>query len=152
MDMLIEKATELGVARIQPLLCERSVLRLHGERAERRVAHWQGVAVAASEQSGRTRVPEVAPIKTLPDWLATLSSSAADESRFVLSLRSGVLFDPARAGRAAVILSGAEGGLTESEEVMALAAGFAAVSLGARTLRADTAPLAVQAAIAMHCM
>ncbi len=152
MDLLVEKATELGVARIQPLLCERSVLRLQGERAERRVAHWQGVAVAASEQSGRTRVPEVAQVRTLREWLATLGSPAAHESRFVLSLRSRAAFDPAQAGAAAVILSGPEGGLTEAEEAVALAEGFTAVSLGARTLRADTAPLAVQAAISMHCM
>jgi 16S rRNA (uracil1498-N3)-methyltransferase len=152
MDLLVEKATELGVARIQPVLCERSVLRLQGERAQRRVAHWQGVAVAASEQSGRTRVPEVAQVNTLREWLGSLGSPVAHESRFVLSLRSSVAFDPTKAGRAAAILSGPEGGLTEAEEALALAAGFAAVSLGARTLRADTAPLAVQAALSMHCM
>lgn len=152
MDLLVEKATELGVARIQPLLCERSVLRLHGERAERRVAHWQAVAVAASEQCGRTRVPHVAEIMALGAWLTTLAAPSLHESRFVLSLRSRVAFDPAKAGAAAAILSGPEGGLTEAEETSALATGFAAVSLGARTLRADTAPLAVQAAITMHCM
>src|ERR1700712_6116954 len=69
MDALIEKATELGVAAIQPLQTERSVLRLDGDRAARRVAHWQAVAVGASEQSGRTRVPVVAPVRTLAAWL-----------------------------------------------------------------------------------
>lgn len=151
-DMLVEKATELGVACIQPVLCERSVLRLHGERAERRVAHWQGVAVAASEQSGRTRVPHVAQVMALSEWLAAIGSPPAHGTRFVLSLRSGVAFDPAKVGAATTILSGPEGGLTEAEEASAIAADFAPVSLGARTLRADTAPLAVQAALSMHCM
>lgn len=151
-DMLVEKATELGVAGIQPVLCERSVLRLHGERAERRVAHWQGVAVAASEQSGRTRVPHVAQVAALREWLAALGAPPAHGTRFVLSLRSSVAFDPAKVGAATTILSGPEGGLTEAEEASAIAAGFAPVSLGARTLRADTAPLAVQAALSMHCM
>lgn len=150
MDMLVEKATELGVACIQPLLCDRSVLRLHGERAERRVAHWQGVAVAASEQSGRTCVPRVAQVMALREWLATLAPPPVQDTRFVLSLRSRIGFDPAHVGAATTILSGAEGGLTEAEEALAVAAGFAAVSLGARTLRADTAPLAVQAALSMH--
>src|SRR5437870_1986686 len=69
MDTLVEKATELGVARIQPLLCERSVLRVAGERAERKLAHWRGVAIAASEQSGRTCVPQVLDVRPLRDWL-----------------------------------------------------------------------------------
>jgi len=70
MDTLVEKATELGVARIVPLVCERSVLRVAGERAERKAAHWQAIAVAACEQSGRNRVPEVAAPLALKDWLA----------------------------------------------------------------------------------
>ena len=70
MDWLVEKATELGVHALQPLLTERSVLRLAGERAERKQAHWQGIAVAAAEQSGRTRVPAVAAVQTLSAWLA----------------------------------------------------------------------------------
>ena len=76
MDALVEKATELGAAAIQPLICERSVLRLTGERAVRRVQHWQQVAVAASEQSGRTRVPTVGAIQALPLWLAGLGHAS----------------------------------------------------------------------------
>ncbi|MEO6032551.1 MAG: 16S rRNA (uracil(1498)-N(3))-methyltransferase, partial [Burkholderiaceae bacterium] len=72
MDAVIEKATELGAATLQPLVCERSVLRLSGERALKKRAHWQAVAVAACEQSGRTRVPRVAAVATLTDWLAGL--------------------------------------------------------------------------------
>ena len=77
MDFLVEKATELGVAAIQPLVCERSVLRLAGERALRKRDHWQAVAAAAAEQSGRTRVPDVAPVLPLERWLSTLETDAA---------------------------------------------------------------------------
>ncbi|MDE2159656.1 MAG: 16S rRNA (uracil(1498)-N(3))-methyltransferase, partial [Burkholderiales bacterium] len=86
MDALVEKATELGVAAIQPLQTARSVLRLAGERAERRRAHWQAVAVAACEQCGRNRVPRIAPLLELSDWLAQLAPAAAHEQRLLLSL------------------------------------------------------------------
>ncbi len=148
MDALVEKACELGVAAIQPLLCERSVLRLSGERAQKKVAHWQAVAVAACEQSGRTRVPVIAPVCALPDWLAALPAAAAQESRLLLSLRDAAPLRSARAG-AVLSLSGPEGGLTDAEEDGARRAGFAPVSLGARTLRADTAPLALLAHLAL---
>ena len=146
MDALIEKATELGVAAIQPLLTERSVLRLSGERAEKRLAHWQGVAVAACEQSGRTRVPELASVRNLSEWLRGLAARD-DGQRCMLSPRAthklGPLTGPA------LFLSGPEGGFSEAEEVLAAAAGFAAVNLGPRVLRADTAPLAVLAHLAL---
>ena len=154
MDALIEKATELGVAAIQPLMCERSVLRLGGERADKKVGHWQGVAQAACEQSGRTRVPRIAPVRSLPEWLGTLAG-AAPALRVLLSLRDA---EPLGAwlGRAAVdaaglvCLSGPEGGLTPAEEAAARAGGFGAVSLGPRVLRADTAPLALLARLALR--
>ncbi|WP_280153226.1 16S rRNA (uracil(1498)-N(3))-methyltransferase [Piscinibacter sp. XHJ-5] len=148
MDALIEKATELGVAYIQPLLCERSVLRLNGDRAHKRVAHWRGVAVAASEQSGRTRVPRIGDVLGLREWLDAASDDAPTE-RFILSLRDPRRLACAAIGEAPLFLSGPEGGLTESEEAMAVGAGFMPVSLGTRTLRADTAPLAVMAALAL---
>ena len=148
MDGLIEKATELGVAAIQPLLCERSVLRLSGERAQKKVEHWRGVAVAASEQSGRTRVPRIAEVESLSTWLRGSAALPAG-GRFMLSLRGGVPWAPDASGPSAVFLSGPEGGLTEAEEGAGRAAGFAAVSLGPRVLRADTAPLAVMAALAL---
>ena len=148
MDALVEKATELGVARIQPLVCERSVLRLSGERARKKVEHWRGVAIAASEQSGRTRVPQIAEVRSLPEWLQALSRDDATR-RFVLSLRDAAPFDPAEAAGPALFLSGPEGGLTEAEESAARSAGFAPLSLGPRVLRADTAPLAILAALAL---
>lgn len=143
MDALVEKACELGVAAIQPLVCERSVLRLAGERAEKKVQHWQAVAVAACEQSGRTRVPQVAPVRNLGDWLAGLPMPAATP-RLLLSLRDAKAL-PAVAAGGLLSLSGPEGGFSEAEEDAARQRGFTAVSLGARTLRADTAPLALLA-------
>jgi len=151
MDTLVEKACELGVAAIQPLLCERSVLRLAGERAQKKVQHWQAVAVAACEQSGRTRVPEIAPVHTLADWLAALPAAAAGP-RLMLSLREpGPLPTPAAVRMLTTLsaLSGPEGGLSEAEESAARLRGFVPVSLGARTLRADTAPLALLAHLAL---
>ncbi len=148
MDGLIEKATELGVARVQPLMCERSVLRLAGERAQKKLAHWQGVAVAACEQSGRARVPQIEPVLSLGDWLASLGA-AADGARWVLSLRDAQPLHRLAPPKALISLSGPEGGLTEGEENAAAAAGFQAVSLGPRVLRADTAPLALLAHLAL---
>lgn len=144
MDTVIEKATELGAVAIQPLLCERSVLRLNGERAQKKVAHWQAVALAASEQSGRTRVMQVAPVRSLAEWLRELPMD--DRARWVLSFEGArplASLAPPRVG--VVSLSGPEGGLSLSEEALARAAGFAPVSLGGRVLRADTAPLALLA-------
>jgi 16S rRNA (uracil1498-N3)-methyltransferase len=144
MDAVVEKATELGVAVIQPLMCERSVLRLTAERAEKKVAHWQAVALSACEQSGRTRVPQVAEVRSLTQWLQQLAPSAS--TRWMLSLREAeplaALAPPAER---VLCLSGPEGGLSPAEESTARAAGFGAVSLGPRVLRADTAPLALLA-------
>jgi 16S rRNA (uracil1498-N3)-methyltransferase len=152
MDWLVEKATELGVASITPLVAERSVLKLKGERAEKKLAHWQGVAVAAAEQCGRNRVPTVHAAVTLNEWL---KKSPLGE-RWVLSLSEGTrplahVYNavqsptPATPMPPVTVLSGPEGGLSPAEESAALAAGFVPVSLGPRVLRAETAPLAVLA-------
>lgn len=152
MDALVEKACELGVAAIQPIVCERSVLRLSGERAERKVAHWQGVAIAACEQSGRTRVPAIAPVRPLVEWLAALENAAASPTgRVVMSLRDARPLAAVATPRPAecMSLSGPEGGLSQAEEDAARARGFVPVSLGPRVLRADTAPLALLAYLAL---
>ncbi len=142
MDWLVEKATELGVAALQPLLRERSVLRLDGERAERKREHWQAQAVAAAEQCGRTRVPVVLPVRRLPDWLPP---STLPATRWLLSpLAAQPLGRPA-SGHPVVVLSGPEGGLSPAEDEAARGAGFTAVQLGPRVLRAETAPLAALA-------
>ncbi|CUA93893.1 16S rRNA (uracil(1498)-N(3))-methyltransferase [Thiomonas bhubaneswarensis] len=142
MDALVEKAVELGVARIQPLLTRRSVLRLQGERAQRRVAHWQGVAIAACEQCGRNRVPEVAPVASLSDWLGQLGPASADVHRCLLSPVSTEPLLPWAPGDTGWMVSGPEGGLDDDETTLLQQAGFRPVSLGPRVLRADTAPLA----------
>ncbi|MEX8509014.1 MAG: 16S rRNA (uracil(1498)-N(3))-methyltransferase [Leptothrix ochracea] len=148
-DWLVEKATELGVQTIQPLMCERSVLRLSGERAAKKVAHWQAVAIAAAEQCGRTRVPHIAPMQTLAAWLAGLNEATVPApGRLILSLgdakplseRLSVLLPTAQP---ICLLSGPEGGLSPAEEGRARDLGFMPTSLGARVLRAETAPLMV---------
>jgi 16S rRNA (uracil1498-N3)-methyltransferase len=148
MDWLVEKATELGVASIQPLLAERSVLRLAGERAQKKQAHWQAVAVAACEQCGRNRVPPIHAVQPLQPWLAALPAGGA---RWLLSLRDDARrVDPSVEDAAPVtLLSGPEGGLSPAEEAAAIAAGFAPVTLGPRVLRAETAPLAVLALLTL---
>ncbi len=147
MDTLVEKATELGVAAVQPLMSQRSVLRLAGERAGRKQQHWQAIAEAACEQCGRARVPQLAPVQELSAWLAALPPAAGGH-RLLLSLQPDA--QPLQAlvppGAAPVLtLSGPEGGLAPDEEAAARAAGFVPVALGPRVLRADTAPLAVLA-------
>ncbi len=151
MDTLVEKAGELGAAAIQPLVCERSVWRLSGERAESKRRHWSAVAAAASEQCGRARVTEVLPVRSFSSWLA--GEVGADRARRVVlsfdasaATASEALKDRAsKAGESIVALSGPEGGLSDSEESLAVARGFVRVGLGPRVLRADTAPLALLA-------
>jgi 16S rRNA (uracil1498-N3)-methyltransferase len=144
MDALVEKATELGAAAIHPLRTVRSVLRLDGERAARRVAHWRSVAVAACEQCGRTRVPEVSPVAFIDDWLRDGLSPAA--ARLVMTPAGAPplarLVRDRRAAARWIALSGPEGGLDSGEMAAAAAAGFEPVALGPLVLRADTAPLA----------
>ena len=149
MDWLVEKAAELGAASLQPLQAERSVLRLSGERADKKRNHWQGVAIAACEQCGRNRVPPVQPIQSVPAWLADVSVP----HRLLLSLQADSVPLAQQAAAlgpgAAVFLSGPEGGLSAAEEQAARAHGFLPVSLGARTLRAETAPLAALAVLTL---
>ena len=148
MDWLVEKATELGVASIQPLHTAHSVLRLAGERATKKQAHWQSVAVAACEQCGGNRVPVVHPVRELSAWLKEQAAgNSADVARCVLSLADGALdLSTLRAGLTAtqplLFLSGPEGGLSTTEDAQARSAGFAPVTLGPRVLRAETAALA----------
>lgn len=154
MDFVVEKATELGVAAIVPLMTERSVLRLASERADKRRAHWQAMAVAACEQCGRNRVPTVATPASLPAWLDALPTASPAQARWLLGWRDAQPWAAARAstpaGGAVLVLSGPEGGLSDAEEALARAHGFTTVMLGTRVLRADTAPLAALAALALE--
>ncbi|MFM8796744.1 MAG: 16S rRNA (uracil(1498)-N(3))-methyltransferase [Betaproteobacteria bacterium] len=159
MDDLVEKATELGAAAIVPLVSERSVLRLSGERAAKRQAHWQAVAVAASEQCGRNRVMQVLAVQGLEAFLADgQAPNGGGGTRWQLSLAAQALplgqacGDSSRmsleeVGAHICLLSGPEGGLSPGEQARAQQAGYAPVSLGPRTLRADTAPLGALAVI-----
>ncbi|WP_298212841.1 16S rRNA (uracil(1498)-N(3))-methyltransferase [Acidovorax sp.] len=159
MDWLVEKATELGVASITPLVAERSVLKLKGERADKKIAHWQAVAVAACEQCGRNRVPVVHGAIDLAAWVRTHAASATATTdaalRLLLSLRPGTLplhqaAESDKGQRPVLFLSGPEGGLSSAEEDLAQQHGFAPVTLGPRVLRAETAPLAALAALTLR--
>jgi 16S rRNA (uracil1498-N3)-methyltransferase len=149
MDWLVEKATELGVASIQPLATAHGVLRLSGERAEKKRAHWEAIAVAACEQCGRNRVPVIHPVQSFSGWIDAQAASGA--VRLVLSLAEGTRALPTvqvPEGHGALVLSGPEGGLSGTEEQQAIARGFAPVTLGARVLRAETAALAALVSLA----
>lgn len=149
MDWLIEKVTELGVTSIQPLMTERSVLRLLGERSLKKGAHWQSIAIAASEQSGGVRVPTIHPVMSLSSWLQ-IHSSNANALNILLSLDVAALpFRRRLLERPSTVdvwcLSGPEGGLSHSEELLAAKSGFLAATLGSRILRAETAAIAAVA-------
>jgi 16S rRNA (uracil1498-N3)-methyltransferase len=151
MDWLVEKATELGAASIQPVMSERSVLRLKAERADKKLAHWRGIAIASSEQCGRNRVPMIHEVATLADWLKKSAAAVDAGTRLLLSLQQGTRpLGQAAAGTGALtFLSGPEGGLGPAEEAAALACGFSPVTLGPRILRAETAPLACLALLTL---
>jgi len=145
MDYTIQKAVELGVHTIQPLAMQRSVVRLSNERAAKRLAHWQAIAVAACEQCGRNRVPEVLPVAALTSWLASI---AADCRRLTLAPDAPrALREVERPSGSIVLLVGPEGGLAPREADDARAAGFEPVRLGPRVLRTETAALAALAAM-----
>jgi len=144
MDFTLQKAVELGIGAIQPLTSERSVVRLTGERAEKRVAHWQGVAVAACEQCGRNRIPQVAPLEALPTWLSEQQTGL----RLILSPEADQgLRDLPRPTEPVTLLVGPEGGFSQGEIEAALRRGFTPVRLGPRILRTETAALTMLAAM-----
>jgi 16S rRNA (uracil1498-N3)-methyltransferase len=148
MDYTIQKSVELGVAAIQPLESRRSVVRLSAERAQRRVAHWQGVAIAACEQCGRNRVPPVLPLMELDSYLAGRAALQDAEWGVLLSPRSARrLRELDRPAGPIVMLSGPEGGFTPEEELLAERTGFLPVRLGPRVLRTETAAVAALAAM-----
>ena len=148
MDLTVQKAVELGATRIVPVMTRRSVVRLEGERAAKRVAHWRAVAASACEQCGRNRVPEIEALTDLGEWLGRPASGGA--LRLMLDPVGAMGFDslprPA-SGQGIDLLIGAEGGLSEDERRCAVAAGFSAVRLGPRILRTETAGLATLAVI-----
>jgi len=146
MDWIVQKCTELGVAAIQPVAVRRSVVKLSGERMERRVHHWQQVAVAACEQCGLNRVPAVAPLLDLPQYLGL--AAAQNGTRFVLlpgaELALRAMEKPAGP---VTLLIGPEGGFDEGELRAALTTGFQPLSMGPRVVRTETAGVAALAAM-----
>ena len=145
MDLTVQKAVELGVVWVQPLLARRGKVRLEPERAVKRVQHWQRVAIAACEQCGRNRLPAVLPVLELTDWLGARASG-----------QCGLLLDPDATLRLSqagplegeiTLLAGGESGFAEDESALARQWGFLAVQLGPRVLRTETAGVAALAAL-----
>lgn len=140
MDFTLQKSVELGVAEIRPVISERCVVRLSGERAEKRVARWQEIVVSACEQSGRNIVPKVLPLTTYAQALQQLPQ---ETTKLLMSLnRAQKLSDVRPQSDKVVFMVGPEGGWTEKEEQQAFDAGFQSVTLGKRVLRTETASLA----------
>ncbi|OFO41466.1 16S rRNA (uracil(1498)-N(3))-methyltransferase [Neisseria sp. HMSC075C10] len=145
MDFTLQKSVELGVAEIRPVISERCVVRLNGERAEKRVARWQEIVVSACEQSGRNIVPKVLPLTTYAQALQQLPQ---ETTKLLMSLnRAQKLGDVRPQSGKVVFMVGPEGGWTEKEEQQAFDAGFQSVTLGKRVLRTETASLAAIAAM-----
>ena len=140
MDLVVQKATELGVSRLVPVLTERSIVRLDEEQSGRKSSHWRAIAIAACEQCGRNRLPQVA----LPARLAEFLAAPAEGTLRLLLSPSALrrIEDVPRPGSGATVLIGPEGGLSEAEQADAQAAGFMAVNLGPRVLRTETAAIA----------
>lgn len=146
MDYTIQKAVELGATAIQPLLAERCVVRLAGERAEKKRAHWQGVVVAACEQCGRDVVPEVRPLLAFRDWLQQPGQAGGLRLMLAPGAAKG-LRDLSRPAGEITVLAGPEGGLSPTEAADALGAGFTPLRLGPRVLRTETAAVALLAVL-----
>lgn len=148
MDYTIRKAVELGITRVVPVFTERSVVKLSGERADRRTAHWRALAIAACEQCGRNRVPAVDPPLPYERWLGDLPPPQAGAARLTLSPTAMQrLADLPRPAGPIALLVGPEGGLTSEEAALAQQRGFGPVRLGPRVLRTETAAVAALAAL-----
>ncbi|HGO8953133.1 TPA: 16S rRNA (uracil(1498)-N(3))-methyltransferase [Neisseria meningitidis] len=145
MDFTLQKSVELGVTAIQPVISERCIVRLDGERAAKRLARWQEIVISACEQSGRNTVPPVLPII---GYREALDKMPSESTKLIMSInRARKLGDIRQPSGAIVFMVGPEGGWTEQEEQQAFDAGFQAVTLGKRILRTETAPLAALAAM-----
>ena len=145
MDWIIQKATELGVAAIEPIQTQRATAKLNVERAAKRAAHWQGVAIAACEQCGRNRVPTVAPVADFTDWLARNSCA----TRWLLDPEASATLttQTSENSNAVALVIGPEGGFAAEEIAAARRAGVQTVRFGTRVLRTETAGIAAIAAL-----
>lgn len=138
MDWIVQKATELGVNAITPLRSERTELKLKGERLIKKMAHWRNISISACEQCGRNQLPELYPYQTLPEWCNRVQA----DSKFVLHHRTDLQLDTHQQVNSAALLIGPEGGLSETEIMLAESREFLALNLGPRVLRTETAPMA----------
>jgi 16S rRNA (uracil1498-N3)-methyltransferase len=148
MDLVVQKATELGVTQIVPLITARSVVRLDHSQAQKKSEHWRAVAISACEQCGRNRVPHIAAPTELGPWLATLRAAppTPGSARVLLSpLAQAGLGELGESLTAVTVLIGPEGGLSGPEQEAASAAAFTAIRLGPRVLRTETAAIAALA-------
>ena len=150
MDLVIQKATELGVRRITPVMTGYGVVKLDPERALKKTAHWQGVAISACEQCGRNRLPQIEPPVALRNWMGEHLED--DGARLIMKPGAGgSLHDVAGVDGPVSVLVGPEGGFTETEYELADTAGFSPVGFGPRILRTETAAIAIIAALqALH--
>ncbi|ERS91010.1 16S rRNA methyltransferase [Marinobacter sp. C1S70] len=139
MDYAVQKAVEMGVSEIVPLTTERCEVKLKGDREDKRLRHWQQVAISAAEQCGRARVPEVQPVMTVQQWL---EHAQACDLRVVLHHRTEQSLNTLEKPSSIALMIGPEGGLTAEEIALAEDNGFLPVALGPRVLRTETAPVA----------
>jgi 16S rRNA (uracil1498-N3)-methyltransferase len=142
MDLIVQKATELGVAEITPLFTERTEVKLSGERLEKKIRHWQQVAISACEQCQRNLVPRINSPSTLDQWLNLADKNDDDRLKLVLHHRTEKRLSEHQAITNICLLVGPEGGLGEREIEAAIKSGFQSLALGPRVLRTETAPLA----------
>ena len=140
-DWVMQKATELGAAHISPLITERSGVKLDGERAQKKLAHWRQIAISACEQCGRNRVPTLATLQPIANFIGDTDA----QLKLVLHHRAETLPAESAAIRTAALLVGPEGGLSEQEIARAEQAGFSSLALGPRVMRTETAPLSALA-------
>ena len=148
MDFAIQKSVELGVSSITPLTTEHAMVKISAERMENRQQHWKRVVIAACEQSGRCRLPDLCDTCSLDQWL--LSGKAFSGIGILLDHRSETTLERLTCTDATVnLLIGPEGGLSDGERSQAQTAGFESVRLGPRVMRTETAPLAAISAIQM---
>lgn len=139
MDYAVQKSVEAGVSVIVPLVTERCEVRLKGDREDKRLRHWQSVAISAAEQCGRAVVPEITPVMTLDQWLDYTRSC---EARLVLHHRTRQALDSLDKPASVALMIGPEGGLNDEEITAAERAGFLPAALGPRVMRTETAPVA----------
>jgi 16S rRNA (uracil1498-N3)-methyltransferase len=141
MDWMVQKATELGVQRVSPLLTERTEVKLKGDRAGKKILHWQQIAIAACEQSGRNTVPKIEPLQSLSSWVGTTKA----DRKLVLHHRALAETANESIPSTIALLIGPEGGLSPVEISLAESASYEALRLGPRVMRTETAPLAAMA-------